>query len=106
MTTVERARDLSKKPARILAVMQGGNPGWNDGALGSHNMPVEEYGAGNGKTLAVRLFERAGVTPADVDTAQIYDNEEEVGRGIHESEVPRHRIFLSHENAAATRVRI
>lgn len=74
VTTKERARDLPKKPVRILAAMQGGNPGWNDGALGSHNMPVAEYGAGNGKALAARLFERAGVTPADIDTAQIYDH--------------------------------
>jgi acetyl-CoA acetyltransferase len=59
---------------RILAAAQGGNPGWNDGALGSHNMPIAEYGAGNGETLATRLFERAGVTPADVDTVQIYDH--------------------------------
>jgi acetyl-CoA acetyltransferase len=26
-----------------------GKPGWSDGALGSHNMPIDEYGAGNGK---------------------------------------------------------
>jgi acetyl-CoA acetyltransferase len=74
VTTLEKARDLRRKPVRILAAAQGGNPGWGDGALGSHNMPVEEYGAGNGKTLAARLYERAGVTPADVDTAQIYDH--------------------------------
>jgi len=74
VTTAERARDLPKKSVRILAAMQGGNPGWNDGALGSHNMPVEEYGAGNGKALAACLFERARVTPADIDTAQIYDH--------------------------------
>lgn len=74
VTTVERARDLRKKPVRLLAAAQGGNPGWGDGALGSHNMPIEEYGAGNGATLAKQLFERAGVTPVDVDVAQIYDH--------------------------------
>ncbi len=74
VTTLERARDLRRKPVRILTAAQGGNPGWGDGALGSHNMPIAEYGAGNGKALATRLFERAGVTPADVDTVQIYDH--------------------------------
>lgn len=74
VTTLERARDLKKKPIRILAAAQGGNPGWGDGALGGHNMPVDEYGAGNGKTLAKRVYEKAGVTPADVDTVQIYDH--------------------------------
>ncbi len=74
VTTRERACDLCTKPVRILAAAQGGNPGWSDGALGSHNMPIEEYGAGNGKQLAQELFRRAGVTPADVDTVQIYDH--------------------------------
>lgn len=74
VTTVERARDLRKKPVRILAAAQGGNPGWSDGALGSHNMPIDEYGAGNGKLLAQELFGRAGVTPHDIDTLQIYDH--------------------------------
>ncbi|MGE0820818.1 MAG: hypothetical protein AB7G75_00125 [Candidatus Binatia bacterium] len=74
VTTRERARDLRTKPVRVLAAAQGGNPGWGDGALGSHNMPIAEYGAGNGKTLAAHLFGRAGVTPADVDTVQIYDH--------------------------------
>ena len=74
VTTQERASDLRKKPVRILAAAQGGNPGWYDGALGSHNMPVDEYGAGNGKTLARDLFSRAGLTPQDVDVLQIYDH--------------------------------
>jgi len=74
VTTLERARDLRKKPVRILAAAQGGNPDWNDGALGSHNMPITEYGAGNGATLARQLFARAGVTPTNVDTVQIYDH--------------------------------
>ncbi|MBM4259396.1 MAG: hypothetical protein FJ147_26290 [Deltaproteobacteria bacterium] len=74
VTTLERARALNKKPVRILAASQGGNPGWYDGALGSHNMPIDEYGAGNGKTLARDLFGRAGITPQDVDVLQIYDH--------------------------------
>lgn len=74
VTTQERARNLRQKPVRILAAAQGGNPGWYDGALGSHNMPIDEYGAGNGKTLAKDLYGRAGLTPQDVDVLQIYDH--------------------------------
>lgn len=74
ITTLERARDLRQKPIRILAAAQGGSAGWGDGALGSHNMPVEEYGLGNGATLATELYKRAGVTPDDVDVVQIYDH--------------------------------
>jgi acetyl-CoA acetyltransferase len=74
VTTQERAKNLRQKPVRILAAAQGGNPGWYDGALGSHNMPIDEYGAGNGKTLAKELFGRAGITPQDVDVLQIYDH--------------------------------
>ncbi len=74
VTTQERARNLRQKPVRILAAAQGGNPGWYDGALGSHNMPIDEYGAGNGKTLAKGLYGRAGLTPQDVDVLQIYDH--------------------------------
>ncbi len=74
VTTVERARDLKAKPIRILAAAQGGAAGWGDGALGSHNMPIDEYGAGNGATLARRLYEQVGITAADIDTLQIYDH--------------------------------
>lgn len=74
VTTVERARDLKAKPIRILAAAQGGAAGWGDGALGSHNMPIDEYGAGNGAALARRLYEQVGITAADIDTLQIYDH--------------------------------
>ena len=74
VTTVERARDLRQKPVRILSAAQGGSADWGDGALGSHNMPIEEYGLGNGVELATELYQRAGVTPSDMDVVQIYDH--------------------------------
>ncbi len=74
VTTLERARDLRHKPIRILAAAQGGNAGWGDGALGAHNMPIDEYASGNAASLAQQLYQRAGVTPDDVDVAQIYDH--------------------------------
>ena len=74
VTTLERAQDLKTQPVRILAAAQGGAPGWGDGALGSHNMPIDEYGKGNGAQLAQRLYERAGLAPEDIDCLQIYDH--------------------------------
>jgi acetyl-CoA acetyltransferase len=74
VTSLERARDMKREPVRILAAAQGTQPGWGSAALGSHNMPMEEYGFGNGKGLARQLFGRAGIGPQDVDVAQIYDH--------------------------------
>lgn len=74
ITSLERARDLKQKPVRILAAAQANAPGWGSGALGSHNMPADTYGAGNAAACAKEVFGRAGVDPADIDVAQIYDH--------------------------------
>lgn len=74
VTRMERARDLPRAPVRIVAAAQGTNPGWGTGALGPHNMPVEEYGSGNGTKVARDLYAAAGVGPGDIDVAQIYDH--------------------------------
>jgi acetyl-CoA acetyltransferase len=74
VTTVERARDLPRKPILILGVAQGTNAGWGTAALGSHNMPVAEYGRGNGAAAARQVFAKSGVEPGDLDVAQIYDH--------------------------------
>jgi len=74
VTTLERARDLPHKPVRILAVAQGTNPGWGTASLGPQNMPVSDYGRGNGAAMARRVFARGGVGPQDIDVAQIYDH--------------------------------
>jgi acetyl-CoA acetyltransferase len=69
VTTAERARDLRKPPAYILAAMQGS--GYRQSAT-AHNPP--DYGTSNFKTLAPRLYSMAGVGPEDVDVAQVYEN--------------------------------
>ncbi len=74
VTTLERARDLRRRPARILAAAQGSGSHWGSGAMGAHNMPVDRYTSGNGRELGKRLFAMAGVTPQDVDVAQLYDH--------------------------------
>lgn len=74
VTTVERARDLKQRPVRILAAAQANEKGWGAGALGSHNMPIDTYGSGNGRPCAEAVYGRAGVKPSDIDVAQFYDH--------------------------------
>ena len=74
VTTAERARNLRRAPVRILASAHGSGPGWGSGALGSHNMPLGTYASVNSREIAPELFARAGVSPSDIDVAQMYDN--------------------------------
>lgn len=74
VTSAERARDLPCKPVRVMAAQQGGNPGWGSATMGSHTMPAAEYGWGNGEQLSRDLYAGAGLSPSEVDFAQIYDH--------------------------------
>jgi acetyl-CoA acetyltransferase len=69
LTSAERARDLKQKPAYVMASAQGSD--FRQGA-GAENGP--DYSTSNFKTLAPRLYEMAGIKPADVDVAQVYEN--------------------------------
>lgn len=74
VTSLERARDLRRKPVRILAVVQTNTPGWGTGSLATHNMPLEDYAGGNSGAVAQQLFTKAGLKPSDIDVAQVYDH--------------------------------
>ncbi|GAA5232348.1 hypothetical protein FOZ76_16925 [Verticiella sediminum] len=74
VTTRERARDLRATPVDVLACVQGGDPGWGTGAMGSHNMPADSYLTGGQRRLARRLFAQAQVSPQDIAVAQFYDH--------------------------------
>jgi acetyl-CoA acetyltransferase len=69
LTTVERARDLKQTPAVLLAAAQGSTGGFD---LFTH--ADRDYATANFKTVARDLYAMAGITPADVDVAQIYEN--------------------------------
>jgi len=72
VTTRERARDLAAPPVAVLAA-QGCEQRWGTGLIGAQNMPDEIYATANGRTMAAELFARAGLSPTDVDVAQLYD---------------------------------
>ena len=74
VTTAERARDLGKRPVEILASEQGAPKGFAFGHFTNANIPDELYATGACEALARRLFGKAGLGPADVDVAQIYDH--------------------------------
>jgi acetyl-CoA acetyltransferase len=69
LTTAERARDLKQKPAYLMAAAQGS--GYRHVATAEN---ASDYSTSNFKTLAPRLFEMAGITPKDVDCAQVYEH--------------------------------
>jgi acetyl-CoA acetyltransferase len=66
VTSLARARDLAKRPARIL------------GAGQSHSSEIirpagNDDGRWGGTRAAAQVFGMAGVAPEDIDTAQLYD---------------------------------
>jgi acetyl-CoA acetyltransferase len=69
VTTPERARDLRKKPVPILAASQG--LGFRDGAgaFNEHTFPTAHKGV-----VGRAIWEQSGVTAADLDVAQFYEN--------------------------------
>jgi acetyl-CoA acetyltransferase len=71
VTSLERARDLNKAPAIIQAAAQGAGP--------NQEMMTTYYnddltGLGEMSSVARQLWETSGLTPADIQTAVIYDH--------------------------------
>ncbi len=69
LVSAERARDFPHPPCYLLSAVSGSH--YRAGAP-VHNTP--DYATSTFKTLAPRLFEMAGLTPADVDVLQSYEN--------------------------------
>lgn len=74
VTTHERARDCARGAVEILASAQGAVQGYGWGPFTNHDIPDESYATGGGAGVARRLWEQAGLGPADVDVAQLYDH--------------------------------
>jgi acetyl-CoA acetyltransferase len=69
VTTKARARHCAKTPVAIVAAAHGLNHRDGVAAFGEANFPTAHY-----RVVARSLWERAGVTAADVDVAQFYEN--------------------------------
>jgi acetyl-CoA acetyltransferase len=74
VTTAERARDLERPPVRVLASAQGTVARFGHGQYANVSMPDDDYTSAGARTVAARLWGRAGLGPGDVDAAMIYDH--------------------------------
>jgi acetyl-CoA acetyltransferase len=73
VTSVERARDLRRKPVVVKACAQGGSRDWGR-SIYWMNMPDEIFASSGHAAVARRLYQMADVAPGDIDVAQIYDH--------------------------------
>ena len=71
LVSAEHARDLKKKPVSLLGVAQGARPGWGDLI---ENDVDELYPTAGFRGIAQRLYEQTGLTAADIDVVQLYEN--------------------------------
>ncbi len=69
LVSAERARDFDHPPCYVLGAVSGSQ---HRAGAGSHNAPL--YATSTFTTVAPRLYEMAGVTPAEVDVLQCYEN--------------------------------
>jgi acetyl-CoA acetyltransferase len=71
VTTSERARDLRRRPVLIAGAAEGLAPG--DGG-DRFRRPPELWTSAGLAGVAHDLYARAGIGPADIDVAQLYEN--------------------------------
>jgi acetyl-CoA acetyltransferase len=73
VTSPERARDLRQKPVYVAASAHGGSRDWGR-AFFWLNMPDDVFVTAGAEPVARRLYAEAGIAPADIDVALIYDH--------------------------------
>ena len=73
-TSADRAKDLRQPPVYILSSAHGGSGRWGPAIFRYFQAPDDEFASSGHRPVAKRLYEMAGVTPADVDVALLYDH--------------------------------
>jgi len=71
--SAERAKDMQQPPVYIAASANGGAGLWGQ-AITWLGMPDEYFASSGHRTVAQRAYAMAGITPADVDVALLYDH--------------------------------
>lgn len=71
VTSAERARDLRQKPVYLMGAAYGGGPDQGDDLFDAMRWP--DHAHNYSRYIADDLWRSAGVGPADVDVAEIYD---------------------------------
>jgi acetyl-CoA acetyltransferase len=69
LTSAARARDLKQKPIYLKGVAQGAGRGWGDLLQND-----DHYASAGFESVARRLWAQTGLTPADIDVVQLYEN--------------------------------
>lgn len=70
----DRAKDLKHPPVYIMGSAHGGSGRWGPGLFKWFQMPDDEFASSGHRPVAKRLYEMAGIGPADVDVALLYDH--------------------------------
>lgn len=71
LVSSEMAKDLRKKPVKLLSVAQGAEKGWGDLL---ENDDAALYPTAGFRAIRERLYAQADLTPADIDVVQLYEN--------------------------------
>ena len=71
VVSAERAKDLKNAPVHVVSVAQGAAAGWGDLL---ENDDDDQYATSGFKAVTERLWEQSGLSPSDIDVAQVYEN--------------------------------
>jgi acetyl-CoA acetyltransferase len=72
-TSADRAKDLRHPPAYVVASAHGSAGRWGQ-AITWMGMPDEYFASSGHRPVAANLYARAGIGPADIDVALLYDH--------------------------------
>jgi acetyl-CoA acetyltransferase len=72
-TSADRAKDLRQKPVHVLGSSMGG-VGRYGHPIGWMNAPDDYFASAFSDSVAAEVYAKAGVGPADIDAAEMYDH--------------------------------